>query len=187
MLLMTWRMAISRHFWGLISSACRLNSCGYRCDVDPLCCCSSRQAGSSRDVRAIVPIAKGSDVLCAQGVCWLFNERVRARAREHSLSVFHFTCDRFGCAGTRSSFSIANGLEHFCGSGHVVAAFIRRSQQQQQQKTREKMVTFEDESKCLHGVSTTIGTPRKGQIFGDVFMWREGGWDQSCPGDVIKV
>lgn len=35
------------------------------------------------------------------------------------------------------------------------------------QKPREKMVTFEDESKCPHGIPTT---PRKGQIVGDVFM-----------------
>jgi hypothetical protein len=34
-------------------------------------------------------------------------------------------------------------------------------------KPREKMVTFEDESKCPHGVPTT---PRKGPIVGDVFM-----------------
>uniref|UniRef100_A0A1B0CM84 Putative potassium channel subfamily protein k member 2 n=1 Tax=Lutzomyia longipalpis TaxID=7200 RepID=A0A1B0CM84_LUTLO len=34
-------------------------------------------------------------------------------------------------------------------------------------KPREKMVTFEDESKCPHGVPTT---PRKGPIMGDVFM-----------------
>lgn len=53
-------------------------------------------------------------------------------------------------------------------------------------KPREKMVTFEDESKCPHGVPTT---PRKGPIMGDVFMWREGGWDEPMqyPGDVIKV
>lgn len=34
-------------------------------------------------------------------------------------------------------------------------------------KPREKMVTFEDESKCPHGVPTT---PRKGPMVGDVFM-----------------
>lgn len=56
-------------------------------------------------------------------------------------------------------------------------------------KPREKMVTFEDDAKCPHGVPTT---PRKSlPIVGDVFMWREGGWDEhetmQCPGDVIKV
>lgn len=35
------------------------------------------------------------------------------------------------------------------------------------QKPREKMVTFEDESKCPHGMPTT---PRKGPLVGDVFM-----------------
>lgn len=44
----------------------------------------------------------------------------------------------------------------------------------QMPKQREKMVTFEDESKCPHGIPTT---PRKGPIVNDVFMWREGGWD----------
>uniref|UniRef100_A0A182J7W3 Uncharacterized protein n=1 Tax=Anopheles atroparvus TaxID=41427 RepID=A0A182J7W3_ANOAO len=34
-------------------------------------------------------------------------------------------------------------------------------------KPREKMVTFEDESKCLHGVPTT---PRKTNLPNDVFM-----------------
>lgn len=61
------------------------------------------------------------------------------------------------------------------------------------QKPREKMVTFEDETKCPHGMPTT---PRKvlgaGQIVGgDIFMWREGEWDEPKstlkPGDVIKV
>lgn len=40
-------------------------------------------------------------------------------------------------------------------------------QQQHIQKNREKMVTFEDESKCPHGIPAT---PRKGSILGDVFM-----------------
>lgn len=57
-------------------------------------------------------------------------------------------------------------------------------------KPREKMVTFEDDAKCPHGIPTT---PRKSGpiVVGDVFMWREGGWDEAeamqCPGDVIKV
>lgn len=44
---------------------------------------------------------------------------------------------------------------------------MMQMQQQLQQKPREKMVTFEDESKCPHGVPTT---PRKGPIVGDIFM-----------------
>lgn len=55
-------------------------------------------------------------------------------------------------------------------SSNTLQPYHSLQQQHQQQKTREKMVTFEDESKCSHGVSTTLGTPRKGQIFGDVFM-----------------
>lgn len=53
-------------------------------------------------------------------------------------------------------------------------------------KPREKMVTFEDESKCPHGLPTT---PRKSTMANDVFMWREGSWDETiqCPGDIIKV
>lgn len=57
-------------------------------------------------------------------------------------------------------------------------------QQHHIQKNREKMVTFEDESKCPHG------TPRKGSILGDVFMWREGGWDEQpvqYSSNIIKV
>lgn len=34
-------------------------------------------------------------------------------------------------------------------------------------KPREKMVTFEDESNCVHGIP---GTPRKGTLSNDVFM-----------------
>lgn len=45
----------------------------------------------------------------------------------------------------------------------------QQQQQQQQQKPREKMVTFEDDAKCPHGLPTT---PRKTVpiVVGDVFM-----------------
>lgn len=46
--------------------------------------------------------------------------------------------------------------------------FPMQQPQQQTQKPREKMVTFEDESKCPHGLPTTPS--RKGQILDDVFM-----------------
>lgn len=53
------------------------------------------------------------------------------------------------------------------GSGYPLPPLAQTAMAHQLPKQREKMVTFEDESKCPHGVPTT---PRKGPIVNDVFM-----------------
>lgn len=68
-------------------------------------------------------------------------------------------------------------LSHTRSTGTIMIPIQQQQQQHQQQmhnhpittKPREKMVTFEDDAKCPHGVPTT---PRKGgQIaVGDIFM-----------------
>lgn len=95
-------------------------------------------------------------------------------------------------------------LSHSRATGTIMIPIQQQQQQihhHVQTKPREKMVTFEDDAKCPHGMPTT---PRK--IGGDVFMWREGGWNepkttmstntaatvpqhqqQQYPGEVIKV
>lgn len=49
---------------------------------------------------------------------------------------------------------------------HTTSTILFPMQQTPTPKPREKMVTFEDESMCPHGVPTT---PRK-PVLGDVFM-----------------